>query len=114
MHDIVPIYYGSPTFQVFTTPWRKKPAESPLYYAALCGFQLVQILIVKYPQHANASGSWYMMPLVAALARKHFQTAELLRLGGAYPNVQHNKGNTPLHSATWNGDVEMVQGFRYY
>jgi len=91
------------------TPYDNSKA-SPLYYAALCGFQaLVQNLIVKYPQHVNASGGYYATPLVAALAGKHFQTAELLRLSGADPNVQCYDGNTPLHSAACYGDVEMVQ-----
>jgi ankyrin repeat protein len=95
-------------FYMFT-PYDNSKA-SPLYYAALCGFQaLVQNLIVKYPQHVNASGGYYATPLVAALAGKHFQTAELLRLSGADPNVQCYDGNTPLHSAACYGDVEMVQ-----
>jgi hypothetical protein len=86
------------------------PGASSLYYAALCGFQdLVEYLIVKYPQHVNASGGWYVRPLVAALAGKHFQTAELLRLSGAHPNIQRHDGNTPLHSAACYGDIEMVQ-----
>jgi ankyrin repeat protein len=66
-------------------------------------------MIVKYPQDVNASGGFYVRPLVAALAGKHFQTAELLRLSGADPNVQCYKGNTPLHSVAWDGDVEVVQ-----
>jgi len=95
------------TFCMFTDDER---GASPLYYAALCGFQdLVQNLIVKYPQHVNARGGWYVRPLVAALAGKHFQTAELLRHSGADPNVQCYQENTPLHSAAYYGDVEMVQ-----
>ena len=87
-----------------------KRGPSPLYYAALCGFQdLVEYLIVKYPQQVNASGGCYVTPLVAALARKHFRTAELLRHSGADPNVQGRHRNTPLHSAAFFGDVEMVQ-----
>jgi hypothetical protein len=89
----------------------QKHGGSPLYYAALCGFQeLVENLIVKYPQYVNASGGWNVRPLVAALAGKHFQTAELLRHSGADPNVQSYNKNTPLHSAACHGDVEMVQG----
>jgi ankyrin repeat protein len=96
------------SFYMFT-PIVKRGA-SPLYYAALCGFQdLVEYLIVKYPQDVNASGGCYLTPLVASLARKHFQTAELLSLSGADPNVQCYEGNTPLHSAACYGDVEMVQ-----
>jgi hypothetical protein len=99
------------TFHRFTT--YDKLSASPLYYAALCGFyDLIENLIVNYPLHVNADGGWYVRPLVAALAGKHFQTAELLRLSGADPNVQTFQcydENTPLHSAAWYGDVEMVQ-----
>ena len=98
---------GDLTFNFFTS---NKRDASPLYYAALCGFQdLVGNLIVKYPQHVNASGGHYLTPLVAALARKHFQTAKLLRRSGADPNVQGYAGNTPLHSAACYRNVEMVQ-----
>ncbi|KAF8501749.1 hypothetical protein F5888DRAFT_1875370 [Russula emetica] len=103
LYDIdTPPPIGS-TFFIFTTYF--KHGASPLYYAALCGFQdLVENLIVEYPQHVNASGGWYVTPLVAALAGKHFQTAELLRDNGADPNVQCLFGNTPLHSAACYGD----------
>ena len=108
LYDIDTRCPSDSTFHIFT-PFGKRGA-SPLYYAALCGFQdLVGILIVKYPQQVNASGGSYVTPLVAALAGKYFQTAELLRLSGADPNVQCYLGNTPLHSAACYGDVEMVQ-----
>jgi len=95
------------TFHMFANHGKR---ASPLYYAALCGLQvLVENLIVKYPQHVNASGGRYLTPLVAALAKKYFHTAELLRPNGADPNVQFHSGNTPLHSAACYGDVEMVQ-----
>jgi hypothetical protein len=95
------------TFYMFTAHAK---LASPLYYAALCGFQdLVENLIVRYPQHVNTIGGRYATPLVAALAGKHFQTAEFLRLSGADPNVQGYKGNTSLHSAACYGNVEMVQ-----
>jgi hypothetical protein len=107
LYDIDTRSPAGSTFYLFTP---KKHNASPLYYAALCGLQdLVQNLIVKYPQHVNASGGCYSTPLVAALARKHFQTAELLRHSGADPNVQCYDGNTPLHSAACYGDVEIVQ-----
>ena len=108
LYDIdTPSPTGS-TFYVFT-PTDKRDA-SPLYYAALCGFRdLVEYLIVKYPQHVNADGGYNVRPLVAALAGKHFQTAKLLRLRGADPNVHCLYEDTPLHSAAYYGDVEMVQ-----
>ena len=83
---------------------------SPLYYAALCGFQdLAEHLVVKYPQHVNTSGGYYMTPLIAALARRHFQTAKLLYHNGAHVNVHGNHEYTALHSAAWYGDLKMVR-----
>lgn len=97
------------TFFMFA-PTRSGHRGAPLYYAALCGFQdLVQYLISKHPQHVNASNGYYVRPLVAALAGKHLQTAELLHHSGADPNVQSFGGDTPLHSAAYYGDVEMVR-----
>ncbi len=97
-----------PPFLMFTIA--DKRDAFPLYYAALCGFQnLVEYLIAKYPQHINASGGFYVRPLVAALGRRHFRTAELLRHGGADPNVQGYRGNSPLGLAAFHGDIEVVK-----
>jgi hypothetical protein len=83
---------------------------SPLYYAALCGFQdLVQHVLDKYPQHLNSHGGWYVTPLVAALARGHFQTVEFLHQNGADVDVLGHDGITPLISASWYGDLDIVQ-----
>ena len=77
----------------------KSPAV-PLYYAALCGFHnLVKHLMAKYPQDVNAHGGYYVNPLVAALTGEYFQTADLLHLNGADPNVQGLDKHTPLHAA---------------
>jgi hypothetical protein len=96
------------TFYQFT-PARISDAF-PLYYAALCGFQdLVKHLILKYPGHAVDRGGYYVAPLVAALAGEHFQTAKILRDKGAHPNVTGYKKATPLHSAAYFGDLQMVQ-----
>ena len=90
-----------------------KSAATPLYYAALCGFHdFVEHLIVKHPQGVNADGGYYLRPLLAALAGKHFRTAELLRhhgAGCADPHLQGNRNWTPLHSAAYYGDLEVVQ-----
>jgi ankyrin repeat protein len=83
---------------------------TPLYYASLCGFEgLVEHLVIRYPQHVNAGGGYYVTPLVAALAGRHFQTVKFLRHNGAHVNVRGNNGETPLFSAVWYGDLEMVQ-----
>ena len=87
-----------------------KSDATPLYLAALCGFQdLVEHLVVKYPQHVDAIGGRYMTPLVAALAGRHFQTAKYLHRKGAQVNVHGQGGDTALCSAAWYGDLEMVQ-----
>jgi ankyrin repeat protein len=87
-----------------------KSGANPLYYAALCGFEdLVEHLAVKYPQHVNTRDGYYMTPLVAALAGGHFRTAKLLHHHGAHANVCLDYGRTPLHSAAWYGDLEMVR-----
>ena len=87
-----------------------KSGTTPLYYAALCGFQgLVEYLVVKYPQHLNTRGGHYVTPLFAAMAGRHFQIVELLRYNGADVNIRGDDGTTPLHSAAWYGDLEVVR-----
>ena len=96
------------TFNFFKQP--NKSAAAPLYYAALCGFHdLVERLIIKYPQDVNASGGCYKRPVVAALAGKYFKTADLLHHNGANPRCQGFDMMTPLHSAVIYVDLEVVQ-----
>jgi hypothetical protein len=98
----------------FFTPFSKSDA-TPLYYAALCGFDdLAKSLVVKYPNHVNAYGGWYMRPLVAALAREHFQTAQLLQDIGADPNVEGYLNMTPLHEAAFRGYTDVVKKLLEY
>jgi ankyrin repeat protein len=88
------------------------PASSgtPLYYASLCGFQdLVEHLVVKHPGHVNTSGGFYMTPLVAALAGRYFQTANMIFRNGALLDVRGRGGFTLLHSATLYAEIETVQ-----
>ena len=96
------------TFYEFAL-WNKSPA-APLYYAALCGFHdLVEHLITKHPQDVNADGGYYVRPLVAALAKEHFQTADLLRHNGADLDVLGLHGRNPLHGAAYSGNLEVVR-----
>ena len=88
---------------------RRKSGAAPLYYAALCGFQdLVEHLVANHPEQVNATGGYYLTPLVAALAGGHFQTAKFLYENGAHPNVRGADDNTPLHSAAYYRDPAMV------
>ena len=98
------------TFYLITRHGHREPAAAPLYYAALCGFHdLVEHLISRYPQDVNARGGYHSKPLVAALAGRHFQTAKLLRQNGANPYIRGYGMRTPLHSAAYYGDLEVVQ-----
>ena len=92
-----------------------KSSAPPLYYAALCGFKdLVEHLVVKYPQDVNTRGGYYVTPLVAAMAGRHFQIVEHLRQNGADVNVRRDDGETPLLSAASFGDLEIVQALLEY
>jgi len=83
---------------------------SPLYYAALCGFQdLVERLIVRYPQQVNAIGGVYLTPIVAALSRRHFQLVYLLHRHGSSVDLQDCDLWSPLHCAASSGDIEMAR-----
>ena len=96
-------------FFVFT-PFTHSDANTPLYYAALCGFPaLAERLMVKYPQHMNAICGYYMTPAVAALAGRHFQLAKVLHRNGSSVAPRGYFDNTPLHAAAHNGDLEMVR-----
>jgi hypothetical protein len=106
--DTQPSYDGGAVFFLFS--YFCESAAAPLYYAALCGFhELVGHLIIKYPQDVNANGGYCARPLVAALAGKHFQTADLLRHHGAYPHLRGDQKRTLLHSAAYYGNLEVVQ-----
>ena len=98
----------SSLLHLFTVP--TKSSAIPLYYAALCGFQnLVGHLIAKCPQDVNTSSGYYVTPLVAALAGRHFHTVKLLHHNGAHVNIRGNHGETPLVHAASYGDLEIVQ-----
>jgi ankyrin repeat protein len=114
LHDI-DTYPNMDSSSLYWFTVSTKSDATPLYYAALCGFQdLVEHLVIKYPQHVNATGGRYVTPLVAALGRRHFQTAKLLYHSGAHVNVLGSDGKTPLHSVVSYGDLEMVQALLDY
>ena len=85
-------------------------ARTPLYYAALCGFaDLVELLMAKYPQHVNAISGYYRTPAVAALAGRHFELTQVLHRNNSSLEPRGRSQFTPLHSAIYYGDVEMVR-----
>ena len=108
LYDIDTSARAGSKHRTFTS--RSKYDATPLYYAALCGFQdLVEHLTVNNPEQVNATGGYFVIPLVAALAAGHFQTAKFLHDNGAHPNIRGKAGTTPLLTAAYNGDFEMVR-----
>ena len=72
---------------------------TPLYYSALCGFhEIVEDLVIKYPQYANAIGGQCDFPLLAALSQGHVRVAELLVKHGGDVNAHGTRGRTQLHT----------------
>ena len=83
---------------------------SPLYYAAFCGLRdLAERLIIKHPEQVNARGGHILAPLPAALYKKHFGVADLLRRHGAVLNVRGLFKWTPLHAASLFGRADIVR-----
>ncbi|KAI0265231.1 hypothetical protein BGY98DRAFT_1103165 [Russula aff. rugulosa BPL654] len=69
----------------------------------------VQTYPSKHPQHVNTIGGCYRTPAVAALAGRHFEVAQVLHRNKSSVEPKGYLENTPLHSAAYYGDLEMVQ-----
>jgi len=85
-----------------------KPEAGPLYHAALHGFRdLVERLLAKHPDDANAKGGRYMTPLVAAAGGQYLEIFSLLI--NHFPDVDLRGGwdYTALHLAAWHGYLEV-------
>ncbi|KAH9046631.1 ankyrin repeat-containing domain protein [Lactarius hengduanensis] len=83
---------------------------STLYYAAFCGFyDLTERLIMKHPDQVNAGGGCMRAPLPAALSKRYFGVADLLREHGAIVDVQTSYEKTPLHAASIDGSVDIMR-----
>jgi ankyrin repeat protein len=83
---------------------------SPLYYASFCGFyDLAEHLITKYPEQVNASGGRNVAPFPAALYKRHFRVANLLRKHGAVVDIRGDCGWNPLHTASSSGHTDIMR-----
>jgi ankyrin repeat protein len=99
----LPLYELSDLFQ-------PRPTADSLYYAALSGiYDLTEHLIMKYPQQVNATGGNYVSPLGAALAREHFDVAQLLYEHGADVAVRGYGNRTLLYAASRSGNRQIVE-----
>ena len=85
----------------------------PLYYAALCGLpELVELLILKYPQYANAIGGRLGTALHAASFPSHHLQPEVVRSlirHGVGVDVRGQDNRTPLILASGWGECDTVQ-----
>ena len=89
MHDMDHPFKGS----------NRRTRPTHLYYSALCGFhEIVEDLVIKYPQYANAIGGQYDLPLLAALSQGYIRVAELLLEHGGDVNAHGTRGRTQLHT----------------
>jgi len=94
----------------FSPGGRPAHGGSPLYYAAFCGFyDLAERLIMKDPEQVNAGGGRILAPLPAALYRRHFRVASLLRKHGAVVDVRGDAEWTPLHTATASEHIDIMR-----
>jgi ankyrin repeat protein len=92
-----------------STSFGEENAPLCLYYAAFCGFRdLTRYLIIKYPQHINATFGVNKSPLEAALSNRHIQVAELLHHNGAVLPIGYH-GRTLLHGASAEGLADVAQ-----
>ncbi|KAH9032101.1 hypothetical protein EDB84DRAFT_150754 [Lactarius hengduanensis] len=83
---------------------------SPLYYAAFCGLpDLAERLIMMHPEQVNADGGRLLAPLPAALYKRHFGVANLLRKHGAVVDVRGEYNRTPLYIASIYGSVDIMR-----
>jgi ankyrin repeat protein len=102
LHDIDPDIYPSRTPD-------SEPGARPLYYAALCGFhELMEHLILKYPQCANARGGNCGTALHSASHAGHLQIVRSLLKHGVGVDVRDHCDRTPLLFASREGHCDII------
>jgi ankyrin repeat protein len=97
----------------FQDPPDSEPGARPLYHAALCGLpELVELLILKYPQYANAVGGRLGTALHSASFPSHHLQPEVVRSllrHGVGVDVRDHDNRTPLILASGWGERDAVQ-----
>ena len=87
-----------------------EPEARRLYYAALCGFhELVEHLILKYPQYASASGGHCGTALHSASISGHLLVVQSLLRHGVGVDIPNHEKSTPLLLASKWGHRDVVQ-----
>ena len=92
--------------------WLSPPEPSPLYYATLCGIRsVVEYLVIACRQDPNKSHGGRGTPLHAAVALGHTAIVQFLleHEHAAYVNARDKRDSTPLHKASENGNLNVMQ-----
>jgi len=87
-----------------------RPEETPLYYAAFCGFiGLAKYLIVTHGEDVNAHCSGWRSPLTVASLQGHADVARLLLDHGADVNWRKGFRQFPLRLAFGGRHIEVMR-----
>ena len=87
-----------------------EPGARPLYYAAIYGFlELVEQLVLKYPQYASARGGVCGTALHSASYKGHLQVVRYLLRHGVDANVRDSGKDTPFLLASWQGHTDVAR-----
>jgi hypothetical protein len=110
IHDI-----DNPERESMPTERPTKPAPSPLYYAALCGFPLlVKHLAEKDPESVNVTGGSFTTPLHAASAKGNLAVVQILIELGAETTACDSQNRTPSQVAMASGQYAVAQLLEQY
>ena len=87
-----------------------QPRAAPLYYAALCGFhEMVELLVLKYPQYANAIGGEAGTALHSASNRGHVEVVRSLLKCGVDVDARGRWNQSPLQFVSPKGRLDVVR-----
>ena len=87
-----------------------EPGARPLYHAAFHGFlELVEQLVLKYPQYASARGGVCGTALHSASYKGHLQVVRYLLRHGVDVNVRDSGKDTSFLLASWQGHRDVAQ-----
>ena len=87
-----------------------EPGARPLYYAAFYGFlELVEQLVLKYPQYASARGGLCGTALHSASFKGHLRVVRYLLRYGVDVNVRDSGEDTSFLLASWQGHSDVAK-----
>ena len=110
IHDI-----DHPFRETMFTARPSPPEGTPLYYATLCGFcDLLEYLIVTYPQDINTRGGYHSTPLHAAVDEGHVDIVGLLLKHGADTATWNRNNWSTLYEAARRGRLDMIRLLLYH